>query len=286
MPYVTTKKMLENAYKQNYAVCAFNIENLEMAQAIVWAAQDMNAPVILQTTPSTVRYAGCDYFYAIAHTAAKSADIPVALHLDHGNSFALICKAIREGYSSVMIDGSHLSLDENIALTKKVIETAKAVSVPVEAELGKIGGKEDDLEVEGDGYTVPSDAVEFVKCTDVDSLAVAIGTAHGIYHETPKLDLERLSQIKALVNIPLVLHGATGLSDDTIRQCVQRGINKINFATELRIAYTTAVREKLNSDADIIDVKIYSDYARKCIRELAKEKIALSGSENKADIIK
>lgn len=281
MPYVTTKKMLEDAYTHNYAVCAFNAENLEMAQAIAWAAQEMNAPVIIQTTPSTVKYAGCDYFYSIVHTAAKNADIPIALHLDHGNSFALVCKAIREGYSSVMIDGSHSSFEENITLTNKVVEIAGAISVPVEAELGKIGGKEDDLEAENDCYTVPSDAVEFVKRTNIDSLAVAIGTAHGVYKEAPVLDLDRLSQIKAVVDIPLVLHGATGLSDDTIKQCVKRGINKINFATELRIAYTNAVKEKLNSDADIIDVKIYSDYARKSVMNLVKEKISLSGSENK-----
>jgi tagatose 1,6-diphosphate aldolase GatY/KbaY len=282
MPYSTTKEMLGKAYKQNYAVCAFNAENLEMAQAIVWGAQEMNAPVIIQTTPSTVKYASCDYFYAIVHTAAKNATVPVALHLDHGNSFELVCRAVRDGYSSVMIDGSHFSFEDNILLTKKVVEVVRAVSIPVEADWGKIGGKEDDLEAESDGYTVPSDAVEFIKRTNIDSLAVAIGTAHGIYLKTPVLDLERLSQIKAVVDIPVVLHGATGLSDDTIKQCVNRGINKINFATELRIVYTTAVREKLNSDADIIDVKIYSDYARKRVMELVKEKIALSGSENKA----
>jgi len=283
MSYVTPKEMLEKAYKQNYAVCAFNVENLEMAQAVVWAAQEMNAPVIVQTTPSTVKYAGCDYFYAIIHTAAKNTAVPVALHLDHGNSFELVCRAVRNGYSSLMIDGSHLTFEDNIALTKKVVEVAKSVSIPVEAELGKIGGREDDLIAENDCYTVPSDAAEFAKRADIDSLAIAIGTAHGIYKETPVLDLERLSQIKAVVDIPIVLHGATGLSDDTVKQCVSRGINKINFATELRMAYTAALREKLNSNADIIDVKIYSDYARKRVMELVKEKIALSGSENKAD---
>jgi tagatose 1,6-diphosphate aldolase GatY/KbaY len=276
--------MLEKAYRQNYAVCAFNTENLETTQAIVWAAREMNAPVIIQTTPSSVKYAGCDYFYAMAHTAAKAADIPVALHLDHGNSFALMCRAIREGYSSVMIDGSSLSFEENIALTKKVAEAARAVLIPVEAELGKVGGREDDLEVENNCYTAPDEAAEFVKQTNIDSLAIAIGTAHGIYKETPALDLDRLSRIKAVVDIPLVLHGATGLSAETIKHCVSNGMNKTNFANELRMEYTAAVREKINSDADIIDVKIYGDYARNRVMELVKEKIALSGSENKADI--
>ena len=281
MPYVTTKEMLENAEKNNYAVCAFNAENLEMVQAIVRGAEEMRAPVIIQTTPSTVKYADCEYFYAIAHTAAEKAQIPVALHLDHGSGFELVCKAVRAGYSSVMIDGSQKSFEENIKITQKVVELAKSINIPVEAELGKVGGKEDDLESDGDVYTNPNDAVEFVKQTDINSLAVGIGTAHGIYKTPPKLDIERLSQIKKVVDIPLVLHGATGLSDEVIKECVKRGINKINFATELRLTYTNAVREKLNSDVEIIDVKIYSDYARNCVKELVKEKIKLSGSAGK-----
>jgi len=283
MPYVTTKEMLENAEKNNYAVCAFNAENLEMVQAIVRGAEEMRAPVIIQTTPSTVKYADCEYFYAIAHTAAEKAQIPAALHLDHGSGFELVCKAVRAGYSSVMIDGSQKPFEENIKITQKVAELAHSVNIPVEAELGKVGGKEDDMESDGDVYTNPDDAVEFVKQTGINSLAIGIGTAHGLYKVTPKLDLDRLSQIKEALkvkgyNIPLVLHGATGLSADTIKECVNRGINKINFATELRLTYTKAVREKLNSDENIIDVKVYSEYARECVKELVKAKIELSGS--------
>ena len=278
MPYVTTKEMLENARKNNYAVCAFNAENLEMAQAIVWGAEKMNAPVIIQTTPSTVKYTDCAYFYAIARTAAEQSHIPAALHLDHGSSFELVCRAVNAGYSSVMIDFSQKSFGENTALTQKAAEIAKAANIPAEAELGAIGGKEDDLESDGDIYTNPGDAAEFVKQTGIDSLAIAIGTAHGLYKLQPKLDLERLSEIRKAVDIPLVLHGATGLSDNAVRECVKRGINKINFATELRLTYTNAVREKLNSDENIIDVKIYSDYARERVKKLVMEKIALSGS--------
>ena len=287
MPYKTTKEMLEKACLNNYAVCAFNAENLEMVQAIVWGAEEMNAPVIIQTTPSTIRYADCSYFHAMASTAAEISSIPAAMHLDHGSSFELVCKAIKAGYSSVMIDASHKSLEENIAATKKVIELAKAVNIPVEAELGQVGGKEDDLEREGDIYTNPGDAVEFVRQTGVNSLAIAIGTAHGLYKVQPKLDVERLSEIKKILkenafDIPIVLHGATGLSDESIKECVKRGINKINFATELRLTYTNAVREKLNSDDKIIDTKIYSDYARSCVKELVKSKIRLSGSDGMA----
>jgi len=281
MFYVPVNEILVKAQKNNYAVCAFNAENLEMVQAIIWGAEEMNAPVIIQTTPSTVKYTNCGYFGAIAKTAAENSHIPVVLHLDHGNSFDLICKAIKSGYNSVMIDASQKPFEENINITQKVVELARAVNIPVEAELGQVGGKEDDLESAGDIYTNPGDAVEFVRQTGINSLAVAIGTAHGIYKIQPKLDLDRLSEIKKALkefDIPLVLHGATGLSDDTIKECVKLGINKINFATELRIAYTNAVREKLNSDENIIDVKIYSDYARNKVKELVKEKIKLSGS--------
>jgi tagatose 1,6-diphosphate aldolase GatY/KbaY len=276
MPYTSSKDMLEAARVNNYAVCAFNAENLEMVQAIIWGAEEMRAPVIIQTTPSTVKYTDGAYFAAIVKTAAESSTIPVALHLDHGNSFALVCRAVKAGYTSIMIDGSQEPFEENIALTQKVIELAHTIGIPVEAELGKVGGKEDDLESET-AYADPFEARDFVERTRCDSLAVGIGTAHGIYKNTPKLDLDRLSEIKKLVDVPLVLHGATGLSDNIIKECVERGINKINYATELRQVYTNAVREKLSSDASIIDGKIYSGYARNCVRERVKEKIKLAG---------
>lgn len=284
MPYVTTKEMLEDAKKNNYAVCAFNAENLEMVQAIVWGAEEMGAPVIIQTTPSTVKYADLAYFYAITLIAAAQSDSPVALHLDHGDSFELAFDAINTGYSSVMIDFSHDIIGANIAKTKKVVEYAQFKNIPVEAELGKIGGKEDDLESDGDIYTDPEQAAYFIKETEVSSLAVAIGTAHGIYKTQPKLDLDRLSAIRQAVDIPLVLHGATGLSEDIVFECIQRGINKVNFATELRQTYTNAVREKLESDKDIIDVKIYGKYARERVKELVKDKIVLSNSSRRASV--
>ena len=212
MPLVTSKKMLLDAQKGGYAVGAFNVENMEMVKAVIAAAEELNAPVMLQTTPSTVKYGSLETYAAIVAAEAKKATVPVCLHLDHGNSYELAMAAIEAGYSSVMIDGSHESLENNIAITKKVVEDAEKKEIPVEAELGKVGGKEDDLEAEADMNTDPIEAKQFVDRTRVSSLAIAIGTAHGFYAGTPVLDKERVSEIKALVSVPLVLHGASGLS--------------------------------------------------------------------------
>lgn len=237
MSLVTTKELLLKAQEGHYAIGAFNVENMEMVQAVVAAAEELNAPVIMQTTPSTVKYADVDYFFANVATAAKKAKVPVVMHLDHGNSFDLAMKAYRAGYTSIMIDGSHENFEDNIKVTKSVVDACHSAGVPVEAELGKVGGKEDDLEGgDGNPYTVPSEAVEFVNATGVDSLAVAIGTAHGVYKGTPKLDVDRLSEIREVVSIPLVLHGTSGVPDDAVKECISRGICKVNYATDLRIA--------------------------------------------------
>jgi len=281
MPLTTSKEMLIKAQREGYAVCAFNAENMEMVQAIVAAAERLSSPVIIQTTPSTVQYAGLEWFFAMVRTAAAAATVPVALHLDHGNSFALACQAMRAGYTSVMIDGSKYPFEENVSLTAKVVEFAETVSIPVEGELGCVGGKEDGMEAGGNGYTVPEEAVAFVGRTGVDSLAVGIGTAHGFYTEKPVLDTDRLSQIKDLVPVPLVLHGATGLSDETIIECIRRGICKVNFATELRAEYTKAVRKTLEENSSVVDVKEYGKAARQAVMELAMKKICISGSVNK-----
>ena len=182
MALVTTKELLLDTQKNGYAVGAFNMENMEMVQAVVSAAEKTHSPVILQTTPSTVKYADCNYFYANVRTAAERAHVPVVMHLDHGNSFELAMQAMRAGYTSIMIDGSHYTFDENAELTKRVVSACHPNLIPVEAELGKVGGKEDDLDGgEGDPYTNPQEAARFVELTQVDSLAVAIGTAHGVY---------------------------------------------------------------------------------------------------------
>ncbi|MDO4289005.1 MAG: class II fructose-bisphosphate aldolase, partial [Eubacterium sp.] len=203
MSLVTTKELLLKAQKENYAVGAFNAENMEMVQAIIAAAEEQNSPVIIQTTPSTVKYAGVAMYHAMVQTAAEKAAVPVAMHLDHGDSFELAAQAFCAGYTSIMIDGSHGSWEENIAVSKKVAELCHTGNVPVEAELGKVGGKEDDLDGGDENpYTDPDQAQAFAEATGVDSLAVAIGTAHGIYKGEPKLDLDRLSSIREKVSIP------------------------------------------------------------------------------------
>ena len=278
--YVTTKEILIKAQQGHYAVGAFNVENMEMVQAVVAAAEEQNAPVIMQTTPSTIKYGGLDYFYANAKAAADAAKVPVALHLDHGESFELAENALKAGYSSVMIDGSKLPFEDNIAVTKRVVEIAK--DIPVEAELGKLGGKEDDLVNTGDSYTDVNEAVEFVKRTGISSLAVSIGTAHGIYKGTPKLDVNRLSEIRAVVDIPLVLHGASGLTTEAVKDCIRRGICKVNFATELRIAFSDAVKKTIAEKPDAFDPKIYMKPAREAVKKLVEQWMIACGCDHKA----
>lgn len=282
MALVTSKQMLLDAQKGGYAVGAFNVENMEMVKAVIAAAKELQAPVMLQTTPSTVKYGTLKTYQALVAAEAEKAGIPVCLHLDHGSSFELAVRAIQAGYTSVMIDGSHEDFEQNVALTKKVTEVAKACGVSVEAELGKVGGKEDDLEAEGDTNTDPAEAREFVERTGVDSLAIAIGTAHGFYADTPVLDKERVSEVKSLVSIPLVLHGASGLRDEDIRDCVQRGMCKVNFATELRVAYTDAGKKLIAENPDMFDPKKLGGVGMEAVKELVKNRILVCGCDHKA----
>ncbi len=283
MSLVTTKELLLDAQKNGYAVGAFNVENMEMVQAVVAAAEELRSPVILQTTPSTVKYADLAYFYANAKVAADKATVPVVMHLDHGNSFDLALRAYRAGYTSIMIDGSHESFEDNIKVSKAVADACHAAGIPVEAELGKVGGKEDDLDGgDGDPYTDPAQAVEFVERTGIDSLAVAIGTAHGVYKGEPKLDLDRLAEIRKVVDIPLVLHGTSGVPDETVKECVKRGICKVNYATDLRIAFSKGVNEVLKADPGVFDPKKYGAAGREKVKEYVKDKIMVVGSNGRA----
>jgi len=274
--------MLLDAQKGGYAVGAFNVENMEMLKAVVAAAEELRAPVMLQTTPSTVRYGTLETFKAMASAEAKKATVPVCLHLDHGSSYELVLKAIRAGYTSVMFDGSHETFEENIRLTKQAADAAKACGIPVEGELGKVGGKEDDLEVEEDTNTDPMQAKEFVEKTGVTSLAVAIGTAHGFYANKPVLDKERITEVKKLVSIPLVLHGASGLSDEDVKECVQRGMCKVNFATELRVVYTGAGKKLLAEDPELFDPKKLGNAGMEAVKEFVKGRMLVCGCDQKA----
>ena len=259
MPLVTSKQMLLDAQKGGYAVGAFNAENMEMVKAIIRAAEELKAPVMIQTTPSTVKYASLAMFVGMVAAEARDASVPVCLHLDHGSSF--------EG---------------NIDVSARVVSVAHPNHIPVEAELGKVGGKEDDLEAVADTNTDPMEAKEFVEKTGIDSLAVAIGTAHGFYVGTPVLDKERLSEIRKVVDVPLVLHGASGLSDEDVSDCVKRGICKVNFATELRKAYTDAGKKLLAEKPDTFDPKKLGEVGMAAVTELVKNRMKVCGCDGKA----
>ncbi|MGI6211984.1 MAG: class II fructose-1,6-bisphosphate aldolase [Anaerovoracaceae bacterium] len=284
MALVTSKQLLQDAQAGGYAVGAFNVENMEMVQAVVAAAEEMNSPVIMQTTPGTVRYASLRYFYENVKTAAEAASVPVVMHLDHGSSFELAMQALRTGYTSIMIDGSKEAFEENVALTKSVVDACHPSGIPVEAELGRVGGKEDDLEGGDDSpYTDPKQAAEFVDRTGVDSLAIAVGTAHGVYKVTPKLDVERITAVRQYVSIPLVLHGTSGVPDEQVAECVRRGMCKVNFATDLRIAFTNGVKAFIEANPDVFDPKKYNAEGRERVKEYVMQKMEVVGSVGKAE---
>lgn len=282
MALTDTREMLLRAQSGGYAIGAFNAENMEIMQAVFEAAAETQSPFILQTTPSMLKYAMADVFFALTRGLSAVSSVPVALHLDHGDSFATAAKCLRAGYTSVMIDGSKLSFEENIALTTRVVEMCSPCTVPVEAELGKVGGKEEELETNDPGYTDPDEAVEFCARTGISSLAVAIGTAHGFYSGKPQLDLARLEKIRARVDIPLVLHGASGLTDEDIQNCIRRGICKVNFATELRNAYTEGVKGALLRNPALYDPKEFGKEGRKLVKQLVMQRMIVCNAAGKA----
>jgi tagatose 1,6-diphosphate aldolase GatY/KbaY len=281
---VNTKAMLLDAQKLGYAVPAFNIHNLETVQVVAEAAAELQSPVILAATPGTFSYAGRDYIQAIAGAAASRYSIPIALHLDHHEVKSDIEASLHLGVKSVMIDGSHYPLEENIKKTKEIVELSHQFGATVEGELGRLGGQEDDLVVnkEESYYTDPDAAVVFAKETKIDSLAVAIGTAHGLYASTPKLDFERLAIIQKKVDIPLVLHGASGISIENVRKCIQLGCTKVNIATELKIPFSNTLRGYLVSHVDESDPRKYMSPAKYAMKQVVIEKIKMCMSDGKA----
>lgn len=283
MNLVPMAEILNKANEEGYAVGGFNINNLEFLQGIIRAAEEMESPLILQTSEGAIRYIGIDYVIGMVEAAVKNTNIPVALHLDHGSSFESIMKCIRMGYSSVMIDGSHHPFEENVKLTRKVVEAAHAVGVSVEAELGKLGGVEDDVSVdEKDAtFTDPDEAVEFVEKTGVDALAIAIGTAHGVYKGDPELDFERLKNIKEKVKMPIVLHGASGVPERDVKKAVSLGINKVNVNTDFQQAFTARIKQIFADDNSVYDPRKYCGPGRDAITAEVKEKIEFLGSNGK-----
>ena len=274
---VTTKEILDQAQNAGYAVGAFNVSNMEQVQAVVAAAESENMPAIIQTSEGALKYAGLAMLGSIVICAAQKSPVPIALHLDHGTTFETIEACIKYGWTSVMIDASASNFELNVVRTKKVVEMAHRSNVSVEAELGRIVGTEDQILIkEGNElFTDPDEASEFVERTGVDSLAIAIGTAHGKYKGEPKLDFERLKLIKNCVKVPLVLHGASGLSDRDLQQAVRLGINKINIDTDLRQAFADGCREAFAKNRQEYDVRKICGYARKKMFEVVSEKIRI-----------
>lgn len=278
---VTCKEILDKANKNYYAVGAFNINNMECLQAIINAAEAKEAPVIIQTSEGAIKYAGLDYLSAMVKLAAKNTRVPVALHLDHGTTYETIMKCIASGWTSVMIDASKYDLNTNIELTKEVVKVAHACGVSVEAELGKLSGVEDQISVsEKDAiYTDPREAVTFVEATGIDSLAIAIGTAHGVYKGEPKLDFDRLKEIKSLLKMPIVLHGASGIGEEDLRKAVELGVNKINIDTDIRLAFKAGCQEVFENTPNEFDTRKICGKARIKMQEVVERKIEIFGSE-------
>ncbi|MEK5364051.1 class II fructose-1,6-bisphosphate aldolase [Peribacillus castrilensis] len=289
MTLVSMKEMLIQAKENKYAVGQFNINNLEFTQAILQAAQEENSPVILGVSEGAARYMGG---FKLVVTMVKElmdeykVTVPVAIHLDHGSSLEKCVQAIHAGFTSVMIDGSHHPLKENIELTKRVVEVAHAVGVSVEAELGRIGGQEDDIiaDIESAYYAIPSECDQLVRETGVDCFAPALGSVHGPYKGEPNLGFDRMKEVMELTGVPLVLHGGTGIPTKDIQKAIMFGSAKINVNTESQISATKAVREVLAAKPNEYDPRKFLASAREAIKDTVKGKMREFGSSGRAQV--
>lgn len=280
---VNSKEMLEKAKKEKYAVPHFNINNLEWTRYILETCEEMRSPVILGVSEGATKYiGGFNTVVGIIKGLVKDLNItiPVCIHVDHGSSVETCIKAIDAGYTSVMIDASKYSLEENIKMTTEVVEYAKGKNVTVEAEIGHIGGTEDEIDSDI-AYAKVNDVIELVSKTNIDSIAPALGSVHGLYKGEPKLDFERMKTISEKVNIPLVLHGGTGIYDDLIKKAISCGVCKININTELQIVWTEAVRKFLLDNSEVFDPRKIIGAGKEAMKNKIKEKITLFGSSNK-----
>ena len=307
MSLTTNLELQKKAQQGKYAVGAFNTSNLEITQAILEAAAENSSPVIIATSQSAIEYAGIETLSNLVRTLAGHLSIPVSLHLDHGTDYDIIIGCLRHGWTSVMIDGSHAPLEENIAMTREIVKVAHAAGISVEAELGRLVGVEDQISVKAEDaqLTDPDEAVRFVSETGCDTLAVAIGTSHGAYKfkGEAKLDFDRLKAIIRKVEVPLVLHGASsvkreivekgtqygarlpgaaGVPEEHIRKAISLGITKVNIDTDLRLAFTAVTREFLAQQPEVFDPRKVLGAGRQGMKEVVKEKIALLGSVGKA----
>ena len=281
---VTSKELLLDAQKNGYAVGAFNTNNLEITHAIIRAAEAKKAPILIQISAGALKYAGVEFLPMIVAKAARLASVPVAIHLDHGPDFATVMKSLRAGFTSIMRDASKLPYEENVAEVRKVVEACHVLDIPVEAEIGKIGGAEEHVVVSEREATMsdPDECVRFVEDAGFDFLAVAIGNAHGFYKGVPKLDFGRLETIAAKVSVPLVLHGASGIPDDQITMAVERGICKINIDTEIRNAFIRTIQKFVAENPDQIDPRKVFKPGIAAMQAVVERKIEIFKSAGRA----
>jgi fructose-bisphosphate aldolase class II len=280
MPLVSSKPVLEEAFRRHFAVGAFNANNMEQVQAIVEAAQEERAPVILQVSQGAIRYAGIEFAAGLVKIAASLAGIPVVLHLDHGTDFEQNVRCLRAGFTSLMYDGSKRPFEENVAITRRVVDIAHIAGIPVEAELGQV------LNIAGNvtaddvvaAMTEPDQAREFVERTGCDSLAVACGSVHAMTSREATLDIERLKAIRARVDIPLVLHGSSGVKHESVLDAIENGIAKVNVATALNQALIDGIRQATAASPDETDPRKVIGVGREKVKETVREKIRLFGS--------
>jgi len=284
MPLVSMNEFLPKAKANKFAVGQFNINNLEFTQAIVEAGIREKSPLIFGVSEGALKYMGIEYTVALAEAAAKKSGLPIALHLDHGSSFEIAMQCIRAGFTSIMFDGSHHPFEENVRITKEIVKVAHAMGVSVEGELGTIGGVEDDISVDEAEASLakPEEAIRFYEETGVDALAIAVGTAHGMYKGEPKIRFDIIKEVADRIPVPIVLHGGSGVPDDSIREAIRCGVGKINVNTENQIACTNKIREILGKDSKVYDPRKYLGPAREAMIEVVAEKIRLFGSSNQA----
>ncbi|MBF0705570.1 class II fructose-bisphosphate aldolase [Alkalihalobacillus hwajinpoensis] len=285
MPFINGKTMLDHAFQNGYGVGAFSAHNAETVLAIFEAAAEEKAPIMIQVGQKVIQTLGMEALKGLIDTYEKEFDVPVAIHLDHSRQFEQTMQAVQMGFQSVMFDGSGLSFEENTATTRKVVDIARALGIGSEGEIGKIGGTEDDITVdEKDALiTTTEEAVAFVEATDVDYLAVSIGTAHGIYKETPNLRFERLKEIVEAVERPVVLHGGSDVPDEQVQRAISLGIAKINVDTELRQAFTRGVQEAFGENQNDIVLANSLGLGRLRMKEKVQEKIRVFGSQGKTE---
>jgi len=287
MSIISTKYLLQDAQAKGYAVPAFNIHNAETIQAIVEVCSEMQSPVILAGTPGTFKHIAFEEIYALCSAYSRSFKIPLAIHLDHHETLADIRRKVNAGVRSAMIDGSHFPFAENVKLVKLVVDFCHLNDCSVEAELGRLGGVEDDMDVDEESafLTDPQEARRFVEQTGVDSLAVAIGTAHGLYTKKPKIDFQRLGEIREVVSVPLVLHGASDVPDEYVRRTIALGVCKVNVATELKIAFSNAVKAWFADNPDGNDPRFYMRVGMEAMKAVVRSKIRVCGSAERLQLL-